>query len=118
MRRAIFILLAACSSSTSTAGAQGHADFSYLGVTATTADKPIAAGSDVTVQVDVRDPANASFESSLPDVLRVVSSAHGSGNRWFVVLHAQNEGKSRLTVKSGSAVVDTLDLVVSPIAKL
>ncbi len=122
MRRAIFILLAAveaqCSSSTSTPGAPGKADFSFVAATIRPADIPIAAGGDATLEVALHDPANVTFSSSAPDVLSVTSSSHTTSDRWFAVLHAENEGKGRITVSSGATVVDTIDLEVAAISKL
>jgi hypothetical protein len=123
MRRAIFIVIAACSafscsSSTATSGAQGKADFAFFGTTAVSANKPIAAGSDVTLEVDFHDPTDATFQSSTQDVLAIVSSSHTTSTRWFVTLHSHNEGKSRITASTGTTVIDTIDLEVVAISKL
>lgn len=124
MRRTIFIVLcvfqASCSASTSTTGTQGHADFSYtIGTVSKPADKPIASGSDVTLRIVLHDNADPTFRSAASDVLQVVSSSRAPLERtWFVLLHAQNEGKSRVSVNAGTTLIDTIDLEVAKIAKL
>lgn len=113
----------ACGSATSTGGAQARADFSFSSEgELSPATEPLALGTSATVRVRLRSiapQANAAFESEQPAILRVASSSRGpTPDVVFVVLDALGEGKSRLTVKDGAAVVDTIELSVAAIAKL
>ncbi len=124
MRRAIFVavLMSACSSANSTGGTQGNVDFSYMGAKLTTTDKPIALGTDATIQVKVHSATlytNATFDSQAPAVLRIDSSARGPrAGEWFLIVNARSEGTSRISVGDGAGkVVDTIDLKASAIAK-
>lgn len=124
MRRAIFILLVACSSSKTSGGAQGNADFSFSnnGVVKP-ADKPIALGSDVTLAVQIHDATTstkATFDSKSPAILSITGTSSTSfPGQYFVVVHAASEGTGTISVGDGMGkIVDTFDVKVTAIAKV